>query len=280
MDKVISPKNLSFIKKVINHLSPKLGIANPKEALWLIYGSYVINMNNADSDLDVIGIHPNFTEKKRMVFSYQNVAVHCSTITIKDLKDDGESRLYGSYFSGKIINPHIFLYGNSKLKKEAISSAGKLIGPLTGYLASLTKKSLFTPSQITALVFTSYMSIGPSFDLIILGYFLSPQFKKIWKALSEQTVLMLKAGGAIKKVGGKYRFTQKFSSYKSFHFERMKIAARHWSYGAICHKDYKFPDWIFDKAEKKMKKADPTGEKYREMIKFLQNQSGLNSIYV
>jgi len=281
MDKVISKKNLSFIKKVINYLSSKLGIINPRDVLWLVYGSYVINMNNSNSDLDIIGIHPTFIERKRIVFNYKNVPIHFSAITMNDIKDDGESRLYGSYFTGKIINPHIFLYGDSRSRREALFHAGKFIGPLAGYLGQLTQANLYSPAQITALVFVAYFSsVGPSFDRIFLGYFISPEFGKIWKSLCKQTILMLETAEAIRRVGNKYTFTQKFKSFESFHFERMKIAARHWSYGAICHGDCKFPDWLFSKAEEKTKKADPSGKKYREMILFLKTQSGLKDIYI
>ena len=281
MDKIISLQNLSFIEKVVNKLSSKLKIKDPKEILWLVYGSYVINMNNEKSDLDIIGIHNSFTKKKRTVLDYKNVPIHLSTITMQDLKEDGESRLYGSYFTGKIINPHIFLYGNTKLKNEAIYHAGKFIGPLVGYLGYLTSEKSYLPSQITSLVFIAYFSIGPSFDQVFLGYYISPEFNKIWECLCQQTILMLKTAKVIKPINNKYIFTQRFTNYKKFHFERMKIAARHWSYGVFCHEgDYKFPDWLFSKAEEKMKKADPTGKKYKEMIVFLKRQSGLSSIYI
>ena len=216
-----------------------------------------------------------------MVFKYQDVPIHCSVITMKDMEDDGEKGLYGSYFTGKIINPHLFLYGDSESKNEALCHAGKFIGPLAGYLGKLIQGNLYSPSQITALVFIAYFSIGPSFDQIFLGYFVSPEFKNIWGCLCEQTILMLKTAGAVRPIGGnKYKFTQRFKDYKSFHFERMKVAARHWGYGAVYHRDYKFPDWIFDKAEKKMKKADPSGQKYKEMVEFLKKNSGLTDIYV
>ena len=103
MDKVILDKNLSFIERVIKELPPMVGFSNPKEILWLVFGSYVINMNTTDSDIDIIGIHDSFIGKKRRITIYQNVPIHLTAITMSDLKDDGESRLYGGYFSGKII---------------------------------------------------------------------------------------------------------------------------------------------------------------------------------
>lgn len=282
MDKVISQKNFIFIREVINELSSKLGVNDPKEILWLIYGSYVINMNHANSDLDMMGIHASFTPPKRMALDYKNVSIHLSTITMKDLKDDGETRLYGSYFTGKIINPHIFIFGDRKSRKLALYHAGKFISPMAGYIGKLTRNYLYSPSQITALVFITYLNIiGPSFDLVFLNYFISPEFDKVWKYLCENTILMLKTSGGIKQIKDKYVFTQKFDDYKSFHFERMKIAARHWSYVAVSHsRGYKFQDWLFSKTEEKMRRIDPTGKKYKKLISFLKSQSGLSNIYI
>lgn len=281
MKDIISTKNLSFIKQVIKKLSPKMEIEEYKNVLWLVFGSYVINMNKSGSDLDIIGIHDNFLKNKRVVHNFKNIPIHITLTNIKTLKDDGEKRLFGGYFSGKVINPHIFFYGNPISKNEAIYHSGKFIAPLAGYLGKLSHFSLFTDSQLTALVFIAYLSTDPSFDSYFLNYFSSPNFPKIWKSLCKITISMLKIAKEITPKKNKYVFINKFNDYKSFHSERMKISARHWSYGTVCHNnDHKFQDKIFSKAEKKMKNIDPSGTKYQEMILFLKQQSGLNEIYI
>jgi len=189
--------------------------------------------------------------------------IHFTAINMNTLKDDGEDRLYGSYFSGKVINPHIFLYGNKKMEKIALSHAGKFIAPLAGFLSGLTKSKSLTASQVTSLVFIAYLSTAPSFDSYFLNYFVSPNFETIWTALCESTIKMLISSNTIKESNGKYYFLEKFSDYKSFHEERMKISARHWSYGAVCHGgDCKFQDIIFTKAKEKMRRIDPSGNKF------------------
>lgn len=281
MENIISPTNLSFAKATIGHISGKLKFNNFEQALWLVFGSYVINMNKPDSDLDIIAIHDRFTNIKRSIYNFQEVPIHFTGINKRTLIDDGENRLYGSYFSGKIINPHIFLYGDEKIKNTALYHAGKFIAPLAGYLGGLTDSELFTASQVTSLVFIAYLSTDPSFDSYFLNYFVSPNFKKIWIALCKTAVRMLKTSGAITASAGKYVFTEKYPDYKSFHSERMKISARHWSYGAVCHGgNHKFQDMIFTKAEEKMRKIDPSGKKYSDMITFLKKESGLSEIYI
>lgn len=281
MDKVILSKNISVIEEAIKILSSKMGVSDPKEILWLVFGSYVINMNTAESDMDIIGIHESFTNKKRYIFSHNNVPIHFNAINMDDLKDDGECRLYGGYFTGKIINPHIFLYGNSKEIHDAIFNAGKFIGPLAGYISKISTDTSFSRSQITAFIFIAYLSTDPSFDSYFLNYFISQEFEKIWEYLQEDTLNMLNVSESIKCVDGKYIFVDSFTSYKDFHFERMKISARHWSYGAICHdNDRKFQDVIFSKANINLKKVDPDGKKYASMLSFLKEQSGLNEIFI
>jgi len=172
MDKIISDKNLLVVEQAIEKLSTTFELSNPKEILWLVFGSYVINMNTDKSDLDIIGIHDSFLDKKRCVVMHNDLPIHFTSITMNDLKDDGELRLYGAYFSGKIINPHIFLYGNEKLRNEAIYHAGKFIGSMAGYLGKLSIYDSFSASQITALVFIAYLSTDPSFDSYFLNYFI------------------------------------------------------------------------------------------------------------
>lgn len=281
MENIISPNNLAFTKEAINYISDKLKFNKYKQVLWIVFGSYVINMNKSDSDLDFIAIHDIFTENKRSIYDFKNVPIHFTGINMNTLKDDGEKRLYGSYFSGKIINPHIFLYGNNKSKNQALYHAGKFIAPLAGYLSKLTGSKSLTASQVTTLVFIAYLSTDPSFDSHFLNYFISPNFKDIWESLCDSTIQMLNTSGSITSSKKGYIFTEKFPDYQTFHSERMKISARHWSYGAVCHEgNHKFQDIIFTKAEKKMRHIDPSGEKYLDMVTFLRKQSGLTDIYI
>ncbi len=281
MEKVISGDNLAFAKEAIKYISEKLNFDKYKHSLWLVFGSFVINRNEQGSDLDLIAIDDYFAKDTRVVDSFKGVSIHFTGINMSILKEDGENRLYGSYFSGKIINPHIFLYGNNELKNEALNQAGKFIAPLAGFLGGMTNQDQFTDSQVTALVFIAYLSTDPSFDSYFLNYFVSPNFNKIWAALCASTIEMLKASNTVGQVDNKYYFIDRFLDYKSFHEERMKISARHWSYGAVCHGgDRRFQDMIFTKAKEKMKRIDPLGNKYLDMVRFLKEQSKLPDIYI
>lgn len=92
---------------------------------------------------------------------------------------------------------------------------------------------------------------------------------------------MLVLSGSIRNIDRKYTFLDSLVNYKDFHFERMRISARHWSYGAVCHdNNIKFQDEIFTKTIEKSKKIDPAGYKYASMVSFLKEQSGLKEIYI
>lgn len=281
MENFISQENSAFIERVIAFLCPKLSLSTPADALWIVFGSYVINMNTAASDVDIIVVHDSFEESTRVAFTFEDTPIHVCTITMSTLKDDGEKRLYGAYFTGKVINPHIFLYGNDESRRKALYHAGKFIAPLAGYLAENSQHTKLSASNITALTFVAYLSTDPSFDSYFLNYFLSPKFDELWKVLCIQTVEMLQTAGTLSSDSDGYNFTEAFENYQKFHSERMKIAARHWSYGAVCHNsDVTFQDFIYTKAEEKMKRMDPSGEKYQKMIEFLKRESGLSEVYV
>jgi predicted nucleotidyltransferase len=281
MDKMVSSTNLSFAKQTISYISDKLKFRESRQALWVVFGSYVINMNTPDSDLDIIAVHDIFTKSDRSIYKFKNIPIHFTKINMRVLENDGERRLYGSYFTGKIINPHIFLYGNKKLEDKALYHAGKFIAPLAGFLGRLTGLQVLTASQVTSLVFIAYLSTDPSFDSYFLNYFVSPDFKNIWSALCKSTIKMLNISNSLVSLEDKHFFKVKFPNYKTFHSERMKISARHWSYGAACHGgNYRFQDMIFTKAEEKMKKIAPSGKKYKDMLTFLKKQSGLSEIYI
>lgn len=281
MKEVISQSNLAFINDAINFLLKELNLDKSEQILWIANGSYVINRNTKDSDLDLIAINDRFIGGKRFIYKYKEVPLHVTAITMQMLSEDGEPRLYGSYFSGKIINPHILFSTNNSLKNQVIYHAGKFIAPLAGYLSTRVKSKTFTESQITALVFIAHLSFNPFFDAYFLNYFISPDFDKLWNALCKKTIEMLTISESIIKSGNTYSFKEKISDYRTFHLERMKISARHWSYGAVAHSsNFKFPDEMIMKGRKKIKNIDPSGEQYNKMLSFLKAESGLSQVFI
>ncbi|EKD85842.1 MAG: hypothetical protein ACD_37C00596G0007 [uncultured bacterium] len=281
MEEIISQNNLAFINKVIEFLHKELEIYKQDPVLWIANGSYVINRNNEKSDLDLIVVHDSFAGGKRFIYEYQNVPVHVTEINMQMLSEDGESRLYGSYFTGKIINPHILISTNNSLKKQALYHAGKFIAPLAGYLSTRVTSKTFTESQITALVFIAHLSFNPFFDAYFLNYFVSQDFDKLWNVLCKKTIEMLTVSESITKSENTYSIKEKISDYRTFHLERMKISTRHWSYGAVVHKcNFKFPDEMYMKGREKIKKIDPSGEQYNNMLSFLRTESGLSEVFI
>ena len=281
MEDIVSQSNLTFIKEALEFLRNELRIDNQDSVLWVVNGSYVINRNNEDSDLDIVVVHDSFSNGKRFVYKYKDVPIHVTAITMEMLADDGKSRLYGSYFSGKIINPHILFSTDASLKTQAIYHAGKFIAPLAGYLSTLVNTKVFTESQITAFVFIAHLSFNPFFDSYFLNYFVSSDFDKLWRSLCMKTMEMLTTSESTIKEKNFYRFKEKFSDYRSFHLERMLIATRHWSYGAVAHNcNFKFPDEMYEKGIAKIELIDPSGEQYNKMLLFLRAESGLSEVFI
>lgn len=281
MKTIISEQNKIFIESAIQDIYRKIGLTDLSKTVWNVCGSYVINMQNSNSDLDLMAIGDDFTKPEWHYFEHQGIQIHLTAVPTEAVAEDGIKRGFGAYFTGKIINPHLFFYGNEALQNEIRTHAGNLIGELAGYIGSLSGKINFKKNEITAQVFIAYLSTDPSFDSYFLSYFVSPEFEKIWEALCNTTVETLIIAGEIKQDGYTYRYTKPLLPYKEFHTERMKVSARHWSFGSVCHGgNYKFPDGIYENAQRKIQRIDPFGSKYQAMVEFLKQNSGLDEVFI
>lgn len=281
MKEMINNENITLIKEVIAHCSKRLSIRNLSKAIWICFGSFVINTQKKDSDLDLMCISDSFNKPVRYVFQYKKLVVHMYVIPTKNFLDDGQKRLYGGYFAGKLLNPYILLYGNKKLEGLIVKSAGEFIGEFAGFIGNMSKNKSYSKNQITAQAFIALLTIFPSFGSYLLGYFLSPNFPMLWGALCDNTIIILKSASIIANHGSRFTYLKRFKDYGAFHEERMKSAARHWSFGAVCHgNDYTFQDQLYRKAKNRMDKIDPKRNKYKEMILFLKKESGLRGVYV
>ncbi len=281
MKNIISNKNLKFVKEAIVETSKKMLIYNSQKVVWICFGSFVINNQDRDSDLDLMCVGDIFDAPNRSIIEYKKRMIHTCIVPSKEYIKDGKKRLYGAYFTGKVINPHILLYGNRKLRHTVMKHAGAYIGDLAGYIGSLVKSKTHTKSQITAQVFIAYLSTDPSFDSYLLRYFVAPNFQKLWVELCKDTVKILKYAKVIANSDSKFKYLKRLKYYKEFHEERMKSSERHKNFGAICNNnDYTFQDLIYRNAKKKMKMLDPDGTKYKKMVLFLKKESGLRDIYI
>lgn len=281
MHKIISETNLNFVRHAISKVSSELRLANMEKSLWVIYGSYVINANNDKSDLDILCICKEDIPIDRAELEVDGISVHLTLITMEMFRADGIERKFGSYFTGKVLNPHIFLFGDSGLKNEVMYYTGSFISPLAGYISSLSRFKAFKPSQLTAIVFIAYLSTDPSFESYFLSYYSCSNFSQIWDSLCDETLLTLSKSKSVTQVGNRFKFNFSFRDYKDFNSERIKVSARHWAYAAVSHgSDYTFQDKIYSKASDKMAQLDPSGRKYKKMVKFLEDESGLQSIHI
>src|SRR3990167_2756827 len=102
MKQITSAANEEIITKAIQDLIDHGEGTN--DSLWLAYGSYVINNQHAQSDLDLLCIDDKFKKNSRIVKRFRRIPVHLSKIPTTSLIQDGKEGLFGGYFTGKIIN--------------------------------------------------------------------------------------------------------------------------------------------------------------------------------
>jgi predicted nucleotidyltransferase len=177
MKRMINDQNKEFILKVIEEIKKGNSLYRDIDSTWVLIGSYVINQNTEQSDIDLLFIHQNdkFNRFKGAILGKQ---VSVCSVPISYLRQDGEERRYGGYFSGKCLNPFEVFYENELIVNEIYKATGLFIGKLAGYIATQQNKERFCAEEITAHVFSAYISLHAGYISYFLSYFIAPNFKK------------------------------------------------------------------------------------------------------
>ena len=274
MSRIINNKNKKIILDVIDLVRGKDQVFLEEKSSWVLIGSYVINQETKDSDIDLLFIHSN---KKFFRFKQDIMGIKVSVcaVPIKYLKDDGNKRKYGGYFSAKCLNPFELFRKDIAIEEQIYKSAGQFIGELAGYIALQQDQEFFTPDEITAQVFSAYISLHSRYISYFLSYFSSPNFEIIWESLKEKTMKSLTKSSIIQKVKDidKYKYLKAYKNFEEYHNKRLETSSYHWSFGSVVHNsDPNFPYWYYKNAEEKMKDIDPDGWKLDSLKMFLSEK--------
>lgn len=275
---MVNDQNKEFILKVIEEIKNEDPMYRDTDSTWVLIGSYAINQNTEQSDIDLLFIHlkDNFKRFKKTILGKQ---VSVCSVPISYLLQDGEERRYGGYFSAKCLNPFEVFYENELIVNEIYKAAGLFIGKLAGYIAKQQNKETFSADEITAHVFSAYISLHAGYISYFLSYFIAPNFKDIWENLVEKTVFALKASKIIDDEDGNYRYKESYRTYEEYHYERLKVGSYHWSFGSVVHDNNpEFPQWYYENAESKLKTIDPQGLEVERLKKFISERLSYNKI--
>ena len=282
-NELITPANKEFVSSVIDTVSQEKGIQYTEDDLWLLVGSYVINSQRSDSDIDLILTRDNFSDDQptRKKAPYKGIPVSISMVNKTIFQEDG-LQLYGGYFTGKVLNPHQFFGGSAKIRSFVRKMAGKFIGDDAAYLGKEKRGSNahFSAEELAAQSLLAYLAIDPEYDSYLLSYFVTEHFDLIWQFLIESITESLLLSDKVVRNDGSYKYTGGYSTYREYTKARMKSAARRWGFGVYAHdSDYRWPDSHFDNADRKIQRLDPTGTYYEEMLLFLKLTSGLDKVF-
>jgi len=278
---IISPQNEAFVSEIIEKAKVERHVSDSPEDVWILTGSYAINTYTPQSDIDLILVHQRDEGSTpiRKKVPVEDIPVSISIVGRHIFKEDGNQQ-YGGYFAGKLLNPHHLFNGDPVLRNFIRSTAGSFIGSFAGYLGTERQGSLrHDANELTAHSLLSYSSICPEYNSYLLSYFTADNFDKIWNFLAESIPESLVISGkAVKNTEG-YRYTEPYRDYNEFNKMRLQSLARRSGFGVYFHEsDYSWIGSYFKDASKKIDRIDPTGESYKEMIKFFQEMSGLQNV--
>lgn len=283
---VMNKKNKQFVTNVIEFLTKKYPYKINNKTLWINVGSYVINGQRKDSDLDLIAVLDRYESKypDRSKLYYQGIPISLTFTSKDNFISDGKNGYLGGYLTGKLLNPHM-IFGNICEYNDLLASAGNYIGDFSSFLHSFSKNNHLnlSPKQIVVFNFIAYLNIDPDFDSYLLSYYLNPKFRRLLRLLSVTHTKMLTLSGHIKKnKNNKYIFKNDgFESLSDFHRERMRTCARRNGFGVHCHESYEFVNWYLTNSEHKKLYLDPKGKDSQEMFRFLKKSASFkNEIFV
>lgn len=132
-----------FIMTVICQLKADNFFKQYINGFWIVYGSYVINEQNSQSDIDIMYIHLSDVDPFRKQFYYENIPITVYFISKRDFLRDSDGE-FGGYFVGKTLNPNIIISENEDDQLFVMRCCGNFIGKFASYIADCQKRKKIT----------------------------------------------------------------------------------------------------------------------------------------
>ena len=268
-------QNLNFLQTAFKSLESELKRIGYPEGIWVCYGSFILNTQTAGSDIDLLYIHSSSVPPQRVQSVYEGHPVTIYCVSREDFKNDGESALYGGYFSGKVLNPyHVFSQSpdDSVLIKE---TGGSFIAPFAAMMAERVKRETSTATQLLVDSIYARFHICPWYTSYFLRYFTLPYFPGLWDVMKTHMTSFLMSANAIRKVDDiTYRYAQ-VPSISQFHEKTIASVGRFWSIGSNFHENIPdFTGFYIQKASSYVK-THGLELQMNAMVEFLTEQSAI-----
>lgn len=265
--------NTDFVSNALSHLLIETGIEDSPLNFWICYGSFVLNQQTAESDVDLLFVHQTSNHPVRLQARYKDHPVTIYSLPFREFVADGDKRRYGGYFSGKLLNPFVVFGGSRDSVNIATEVMGGFIGSFAATIAKEHNREIGTRENIVADSILAYLRLCPSYRAYFLRYYVSPNFGEIWDRM--KVVIpdaLAKAQNTTMLAKDRFEYCSSFSP-EQFHLQLVACIARFWAFGSCCHGcNASFPDYYIQKALGYIKSRG-LEDRCLEMLTFLEQKA-------
>jgi hypothetical protein len=242
------------------------------------YGSFVLNQQTPESDLDLLCIHTQPTAVRRIQSSFEDHPVTIYSLNRNDFASDGRQGTFGGYFAGKVLNPHVMFLASQKDKDVVMEVGGAFIGPFAAAMAEKQEGISATSENLAADSVLARFHLCPWYRSYFLRYYISSSFQQLWVRMTETTTLSFLKAGIVTQSGNEFRY-QHTPSEEELHESTLAAAARFWALGSSLHGGMPdFSAFYMQKAEQYVR-DNGLENCLEEMIHFLHAQSSKGGTY-
>lgn len=268
----MSQENFNFVARAIACLAGEVGVREDDGSFWVCYGSFVLNQQTPESDLDLLCIHTQPTAVRRIQSSFEGHPVTIYSLNRNDFVIDGKQKTFGGYFAGKVLNPHVMFLTSQKDRDVVIEIGGVFVGPFAAAMAEKRRRGLATSANLAADSTLARFHLCPWYRSYFLRYYTLPSFQQLWRRMAEVTTLSFLKAGIVTQSGSEFRY-QHTPSEEELHESTLEAAARFWALGSSLHGGMPdFPAFYMQKAEQYVRDNN-LEDRLEEMLRFLHTQS-------
>jgi len=264
--------SFDFVERALVCLADEVGVEEGDGSFWVCYGSFVLNQQNLESDLDLLCIHTQPTAVRRVQSSFEGYPVTIYSLNRNDFVSDGRQKTFGGYFAGKVLNPHVLFLASQKDRNVVMEVGGAFIGPFSATMTAERGRIVVTGANLIADSALARFHICPWYRSYFLRYFIFAKFQQLWERMEEITILSFLKAGIVTQSGDGFYY-QHVPSEEELHKNTLSTVARFWALGSSLHGGMPdFPAFYMQKAEQYVRDNN-LENRLEEMIHFLQAQS-------
>ncbi len=265
-------ENFDFVARALTYLAGEVGARENDESFWVCYGSFVLNQQTPESDLDLLYIHNQQLPVRRFQLSFEGHPVTVYSLNKNDFASDGEQKLFGGYFGGKVLNPYTMFLASQEDQNLIAKVGGAFIGPFAAAMARQQEREIATRANLVADSVLARFYLCPWYRSYFLCYYISPIFSQLWERMKEAIPLSLVEAGVVTRDSNGFRYYRILSD-EELHEETIKAVARFWALGSCLHGGMPdFPTYYIQKAEQFIRE-NSFESRCEEMMRFLRKQS-------